>query len=255
MGIFNFGFGSSSEELKPHKLGPAAPVHLRKGFDPNGRPWTPEIVIVQGASSNAQVADILNRTDWERDLSGGQQVEGLHVRQGIHSSREQGIVAALDANAGFLYPNLQQGAFFLAARVKSSSLLRKNFCIRFFMAPEAHVADHQAWIELGRMTRPFAGSEKRVCVLPQEDVRFPSGESLPSDLHAFSRYRVLLMVTDPWQDQLKTSDCGCGARDSCEADDGLPWNFPFDRPLSEDIEDMIARRKDCASRTVEVLWE
>lgn len=254
MGIFNFRFWSRDTAEKPHKLGPTAKVRIRGGFDREGSPWTPDIVLARGFASSSDAEAAINCCNWDEELSSCPHCGEICRCNAVHVPADRGIVRTLHADEAVLYPDLQEDDLRLTVRVESTSAVRQAFTVRVFIAPEALAHRHEAWMELGRATRQFAPGERRAIAPSAEPINPPPDVSNPPVPRSFDRYQLLLLVTDTRRD-MQLVGCGCGGMDVCKSGADLPWSYPFDRPLGDSPPKVIARRRDMVSRVIEVVWK
>lgn len=193
-----------------------------------------------------------------------------------------------DPGSGQMAPQeieyLSHEDFFYFIRLQNRSEQAQQVAIRIFLAPEPWVDDNTAWIEMDRFLHRLAGRERAVIFRPARlsavirkpaigyaelesteslppsttwcDCGWPYTLLLPRSTKEGLDFRLLVMLSS---DDLTMTDTGqectsmsyCGVQDK-DYPDKRPMGYPFDRSLPDNIDSIIGKHENWASRTIRI---
>jgi hypothetical protein len=264
----------------------APPVRLRKGFDASGtRHASPDILLVSERILPQLRDPAFDGQSFGETSFGGQNWDSplsslaglsdeLHTKLGIET---------IENGAPVPKHHLDHDEFCYFIRLENQSDQARRVTLRIFLAAVALAANRRMWIEMDKFTWDLTARQRSVVYRParlsavvRKPARRPmdrptsSGSSgddycdcgwpyhllLPRGNEAGMDFRLLVLLTD-FEADLATGSSRCGSLSFCGRRDGRypdrrAMGYPFDRPFSTPIEEVIAGLDHMATRDFKI---
>ncbi len=163
------------ERQAPHELSDAPAVVVRQGLDAEGRPWTPDIIVVRTEDlppSAAQDPQAFGRrafggARWHQDFSSGeitQDGETFRTADRLQTHMHKGTIEVETGGQKqeIEYDFLNHDPFCYFFRIQNELPVAKTVSVRVWIVPEGQEEDRRMWIEMDKFLAELGPEERAV---------------------------------------------------------------------------------------------
>ena len=163
------------ERQAPHDLSDAPAVAVRQGIDTEGRPWTPDVIVMRTEDlppSAVQDPEGFGRrafggARWSQDFSSGEITQdgeifrttdrlGTHMHKGTIDVKTGGSTEEIE------YDFLNHDPFCWFFRIQNELPVAKTVTVRVWIVPEGYEEDRRMWIEMDKFLAELGPEERAV---------------------------------------------------------------------------------------------